>query len=118
MVSRWVKMEEVLQQAPKTARKIGSGRRPTFPDHEEALYDLIMTRRNNGLVVTCGSIRKMMMDSLVNISSDSSTAKKFKASSGWLNGFTNRFHLSSRMFTSTTKINVNIKNRKNRKKIA
>ena len=91
LVSRWKLNLSKLESSPKSSRKIGSGRRPTYSEAESALFSEIIQSRDKYQSISCSEIRSRMRELC---------RSEFKASTGWLYGFMKRFNLSLRGITT------------------
>ena len=91
----------------KRKRGEGGGRKPQFQAVDDVVLDWITSRRERGLRVS----RKLIMKRAQVVYADMKTARtdninheeEFKASTGWLNNFMRRNHLSLRRKTSVAK---------------
>ncbi|KAF0480587.1 transposase [Gigaspora margarita] len=63
-VSRWQKQEEKLEEAPRSIRSVGSGRKAAYPLAEKELSQWIVQLRQNGIAVTLSSIKLKMKELL------------------------------------------------------
>jgi len=96
MVGRWVKASSgwvnVINQ---NSKRIGSDRKPFFPEAEKKLYEWIIEQRKQGLAVTYAIVRVKMLEIL----EEDNAAEDFKTSDNWLSTFMKRYKLAWRRRT-------------------
>ena len=79
--------------AGKKQIKIGSGRRPFYPQQEKQVYERALQERKDGCCVSYASMARDMRDTVNSIHPHSD----FKASSGWIKGMKKRYPSTSRV---------------------
>lgn len=98
MVGRWKKLPAVVN--PKAKRMKGAGRKPIIEELEGVLFDWVIDRRIQSLIVS----RKMIQQMAVIFFDESRIEKEFKASAHWLDNFLKRYELSLRKSTTLYKL--------------
>jgi DDE superfamily endonuclease/Tc5 transposase DNA-binding domain len=105
MVRRWrAAYEELCKEADEgnaKSRKRGSGNHPKYPELEDVIYDMIVDKRADKLVVCRAGIQKMALQVAESMGIG---IESFKASNCWLDGFMERFELSLRRATTLFKL--------------
>src|SRR5688572_21021802 len=64
MVGRWVKASSGWNEVNQNSKRVGSGRKPFYPEAEKKLYDWIIGQRKQGLAVTYAIVKVKMLDIL------------------------------------------------------
>jgi len=103
MVGRWVKASSSWsEEANLKKKRLGSGRKPFFPEAEKKLYRWTIEQRKQGLAVSYTILRNKMLEILNTedmIELYGNLAKNFKTSHRWLIAFMRRYKLSLRRRT-------------------
>ena len=103
MVGRWMKASEKwTTETRRYALKVGSGRKPFYPEAEKKLYTWIIEQRKQGLAVTYITVKFTMFDILKEPEMTAlygNSTDNFKTSFRWLTSFMKRYKLSLRRRT-------------------
>ena len=103
MVGRWVKASSSwTAETKEKSKRVGSGRKPFFPEAERRLYSWTIKQRKQGLAVSYTILRSKMMEILkeadmVELYGD--LTENFKTSQRWLLAFMKRHKLTLRQCT-------------------
>ena len=99
LVRDWRKNKIILSEMPKTKRA-KQGDLPSFPELENEINEWVLSQRQNGYVVTSGSIRFRALQLKKSEKYQNQTdISSFKASAGWCSRFMNRNSLTLRQRT-------------------
>lgn len=105
MVQRWrAEYNDLIQhvnEGDTKKRKCGSGRQPLYPELEHIILEWIVDRRVRALVVRRADIQAFALSMAPQLDI---SAKEFKASARWLDGFLQRYELSLRRSTTLFKL--------------
>lgn len=117
MVGRWVKASSGWIEVNQNSKRLGSGRKPFYPESEKRLYDWIISQRKQGLAVTYAIVKVKMLNILKedNVASavaetaetavtvapttTAMAAESFKTSDKWISSFMKRNKLAWRRRT-------------------
>ena len=94
MIYRWIKQQSKLKSSTKqtATRNIGSGRTALYPTEERIVVDYIIKERASVLPGTWKKVQNFMKTFV---------PSTFKASFGWIQGFSKRFSFTLRKPTSS-----------------